>query len=105
MKISNASQNYINQSYTNAANTSNSGTAGKSGSQEKPAEETVARDSINLSSTTRDLQKIAAASETEPTGRAQMVQDLKDQVQANQYTVNAEQVAEKMIGSIMDELG
>ena len=105
MKISNASQNYINQSYTNAANTAKSGTAGKSGGQKKPAEETVARDSINLSSTTRDLQRISAASETEPAGRAQMVQDLKDQVQTNQYTVNAEQVAEKMIGSIMDELG
>ncbi|HCY87112.1 MAG TPA: flagellar biosynthesis anti-sigma factor FlgM [Desulfobacteraceae bacterium] len=102
MKISNASQNYINQSYTNATNT---GAAGKSGAQDKPSEEKVAQDSINLSSTTRDLQKISAASETEPAGRTQMVQDLKDQVQAGQYTVNAEQVAEKMIGTIMDELG
>ncbi|MCG8637126.1 MAG: flagellar biosynthesis anti-sigma factor FlgM [Desulfobacterales bacterium] len=102
MKISNSTQNYINQSYANqAANQA----ANKAGNQEKPAEEPVATDSINLSSTTRDLQKISAAAETEPENREQLVADLKQQVQANQYTVNAEQVAEKMIGSIMDELG
>jgi negative regulator of flagellin synthesis FlgM len=100
MKISNSTQNYINQSYA-AANKA----AEQAANQEKPAEETVATDSINLSSTTRDLQKISAAAETEPENREQLVEDLKQQVQANQYTVNAEQVAEKMIGSIMDELG
>ena len=103
MKISNASQNYM--SYTNAATAGKSGAAAQAGAREKQAEETVAQDSINLSSTTRDLQKISSAAETEPEGRVQMVQELKAQVQANQYTVNAEQVAEKMIGSIMDELG
>lgn len=100
MKIGSSPQNYVNQSYANAAK------ANTAGSKAKPAAgEQTAQDSINLSATTRDLQKIAAASETDPQGRAQMVQDLKAQVQANQYTVNAEQVAEKMIGSIMDELG
>jgi negative regulator of flagellin synthesis FlgM len=102
MKISNSTQNYINQSYANQAATK---AAEQAANQEKPAEETVATDSINLSSTTRDLQKISAAAETEPENREQLVADLKQQVQSNQYTVNAEQVAEKMIGSIMDELG
>ena len=101
MKITNSPQHYINQSYA----TNNANAANASANQEKMTEEAPASDSINLSSTTRDLQKISAAAQTEPADRAQKVEELKLQVQANQYTVNAEQVAEKMIGSIMDELG
>ena len=101
MKISNTTPNYINQTYANqAANQTKA-----AGNQDKPAEEVIAADSIKLSSTTRDLQKISVAAETEPAGREKLVQDLKQQVQSNQYTVNAERVAEKMVGSIMDELG
>ncbi len=102
MKISNSTQNYINQSYANQATNK---AAEQAANQGKPAEESAPTDSINLSSTTRDLQKISAAAETEPENREQLVADLKQQVEANQYTVNAEQVAGKMIGSIMDELG
>jgi negative regulator of flagellin synthesis FlgM len=104
MKI-NTTQQYINQSYTaNNANT----TANTSADQGKQSQESLS-DSINLSSTTKDLQKISAAaaekSDDRTQQRALMVEDLKQQVQANQYTVNAEQVAEKMIGSIMNEVG
>ncbi len=100
MKIS-TTQNYINQTYTNQAKSVANTQAPKT---EKPADE-AAGDSINLSPTTRDLQKISTAMDTEPVDRATLVADLKQQVQANQYTVNAEQVAEKMIGSLMNELG
>ncbi len=101
MKISNSTPNYINQTYANqAANKTKAAS-----NQDKPSDDAIAADSINLSSTTRDLQKISVAAETEPAGREKLVQDLKQQVQNNQYTINAEQVAEKMIGSIMDELG
>ncbi len=87
MKISNT--NYIQQPYTNppAAKTEKGRTPSPS----------IAGDSINLSSTTRDLQKISVASESDAESRAKLVQDLKQKVQANQYTINAEQIAEKMI--------
>ncbi len=101
MKITNNTQQYINQSY--AANNTNTAVNTPT-DQEKQPEETLS-DSINLSSTTRDLQKISAAADTETEDRAQKVEALKQQVQANQYTVNAEQVAEKMIGSIVDGIG
>lgn len=101
MKI-NSTQLYINQSY--AANNANTNTTNTSVDQGKQSEEPLS-DRINLSSTTRDLQKISAASAEEPKDRARMVEDLKQQVQSNQYTVNAEQVAEKMIGSVMNEVG
>ncbi len=97
MKIS-TTQNYINP-YANQTSS-----AAQTPKTEKPYDE-AASDSINLSPTTRDLQKISAAMDTEPADRATLVADLKQQVQANQYTVNAEQVAEKMIGSLMNELG
>ena len=100
MKISNTTQNYINQTYANK--TMDAGNA--PAKLEKPAEQ-LAGDSIKLSQTTRDLQKISATMDTQPTDRTKLVEDLKQQVQTNQYTVNAEQVAEKMVGSLMDELG
>ncbi len=96
MKISNSTQNYINQSYANTASQTANKAAEQAANQERPADESAPTDSINLSSTTRDLQKISAAAETEPENREQLVADLKQQVEANQYTVNAEQVAGKM---------
>ena len=99
MKISNSSTDYINQAYTNST---------AKATREKPSVEQEAletrTDSINLSEKTRDLQKISQAMETEQPERAERVQQIKNQVQANQYNINAEQIAEKMVGSIMDEL-
>jgi len=54
-------------------------------------------DTIKLSDTTRDLQKISQAMEAEPADRKKQVSDLKDQVQAGLYNVNAQTVAEKMM--------
>ncbi|NWH05763.1 flagellar biosynthesis anti-sigma factor FlgM [Desulfobacter latus] len=99
MKI-NSTQQYINQSY--AAN--NAGTTAKTSANQAQKTEEPLSDSINLSATTRDLQKISAASAEAPEGRARKVENLKQQVQSDQYTVNAEQIAEKMIGSIMDQV-
>ncbi|MCP3940341.1 MAG: flagellar biosynthesis anti-sigma factor FlgM [Desulfobacteraceae bacterium] len=100
MKISNSTQNYINQSYTNRTD-SPAGAPPKLG---KTGDKALG-DSINLSTTTMDLQKISTSMDTEPIDRKKLVADLKQQVQANQYTINSEQIAEKMIGSFMDELG
>lgn len=98
MKISGSTPNYINQTYANQAS------AAATTKAEKPLEETRG-DSLNLSPKTRDLQRISAALDTEPADRTKLVADLKQQVQANQYNVNAEQVAAKMIGSLMDRHG
>lgn len=98
MKISGSTPNYINQTYSNQAN------AATNVKTEKSLEETKG-DSLNLSPKTRDLQRISAALDVEPADRTKLVADLKQQVQANQYNVNAEQVAAKMIGSLMDKHG
>ncbi len=99
MKISNSTPNYINQTYSNQANA-----AANPKSQQPPADE-VLKDSINLSGRTRDLQKISKALDTEPVNRNQYVADIKQRVENNQYNVNAEQVAEKMVGLLFDGNG
>ncbi|MFH2090851.1 MAG: flagellar biosynthesis anti-sigma factor FlgM [Pseudomonadota bacterium] len=100
MKISNTTPNYINQTYTNQANAA----ANQNLKAPKPAEDKPT-DSINLSSRTRDLQKISKAMETEPVDRQKLVADIKLQVQNDQYNINAVKVAEKIVGSLMDDLG
>lgn len=100
MKISNSTPNYINQTYTNQANTA----AGQNQKSQLSADD-VPADSINLSGRTRDLQKISKALETEPAGREQLVADIKDRVESNQYNINAEQIAEKMVGLLFDGNG
>ncbi len=100
MKISNTTPNYINQTYTNKSNVA----ANQKLKFQPPAEETQT-DSINLSSKTKDLQKISKALETDPTNRQQYVADIKQKVENNQYDLNAESVAGKMVGHLMDEIG
>ena len=99
MKISNTTPNYINQTYANQANNP----ASQNLKQEKADD--AQTDSINLSNRTKDLQKVASAIDIEPVDRKKIVADLKHQVETNQYNVNAETVAEKMVGSLMDEIG
>ncbi len=100
MKISNTTPNYINQTYTNQSKAA----ATKDLKSQPPVEETQT-DSINLSSKTKDLQKISKALEIEPTNRQQYVADIKQKVENDQYDVNAESVAGKMVGILMDEIG
>lgn len=99
MKISNTTPNYINQTYAgqmnNAANQNLK-------SQKSPDEKT---DSINFSDETKILQKINKAMESEPAERKKYVADIKQKVETNQYNLNAEAVAGKMVGSLMDQFG
>ncbi|RLC01098.1 MAG: flagellar biosynthesis anti-sigma factor FlgM [Deltaproteobacteria bacterium] len=104
MKISNGTPNYINQTYTNPANAA----ASQNQKSEKTAEEAAngtKTDSINLSGLTKDLQKIATAMETDPVDREKYVADIKQKVETNQYNVNAETVAGKIVGSFMNQFG
>ena len=104
MKISNTTSNYINQTYAKPANAATS----QGLKSQKTADATVAgakTDSINFSALTKDLQKISKAMETDPTDRNKYVADLKQKVETNQYNVNAEAVAGKIVGSLMNGIG
>ncbi len=99
MKISNSTPNYINQTYGNQSKN----VANQDPKLEKPAED-IKTDSINLSDKTKDLQKISQNLESDTADRAKLVASLKESVETDQYTVDAEKVADKIAGSIMDEI-
>jgi len=99
MKISNTTPNYINQAYAGQM----SNTANQNLKSQKPANEIS--DSINFSDETKALQQISKAIESEPSDRKQYVADIKQQVETNQYNINAETVAEKIVGSFMNQFG
>lgn len=96
MKISNTTPNYMNQAYVGQV-------ANQNLKSQKPADEKT--DSINLSDQTKTLQKIDKAMETEPADRKKYVADIKQKVETNQYNINAETVAEKIVGSFMNQFG
>ena len=99
MKISNTTPNYINQTYAGQI----SNTANQNLKSQKPANEIS--DSINFSDQTKTLQKIDKAMETEPADRKKYVADIKQKVDTGQYNINAEAVAEKIVGSFMNQFG
>lgn len=100
MKISNSTPNYINQAYGNQTNNSTN----QSLKSQKNSDEVLA-DSINLSNRTKDLQKISKAMDIKPVDREKYVADIKQQIETNQYDVNADTVADKMVGHLMNRIG
>ncbi len=99
MKISNSTPNYINQAYGNQANNSTS-----QGLKSQKSSEDALTDSINLSHRTKDLQKISKAMDIKPADREKYVADIKQKVETNQYDINADTIAKKMVGSLMNEI-
>lgn len=100
MKISNTTPHYIAQTYAGQGGTN----ANQVPKPVKPGDETPS-DSISLSEQTRMMQKIGKAMENDSVGQKQDVNEIKQRVDNNQYTVNAEIVAEKMAGAFMDQFG
>jgi len=43
--------------------------------------------------------------ENEPADRKKYVADIKQKIETDQYNINAETIAEKLVGSIMDQFG
>ncbi len=95
MKINQSNSKLINQAYTNQALTN---PAQQQETEAKSVGKSV--DSVNLSATT----KILTAMKVEPEERAQKVSAIKESVESGQYTVNAEQVAEKIIGHFLNKI-
>lgn len=100
MKISGSPPIYINNPYSSQAN--QAGAPAVQARNGRQAEETKT-DNIDFSEKTLDMQKISQAMETAPADRQKKISHIKQQVATDQYTIDALQVAEKMIGSILDE--
>jgi negative regulator of flagellin synthesis FlgM len=65
----------------------------------------VPEEKVNLSTTAKDAQNLKNAITNLPDVREEKVQALKDQIEKGTYRVNADKVAEKMVGeSLLDVL-
>ena len=61
-------------------------------------------DTVSLSSASRDLQIAKAAASSYPEFRSEKVEALKAAINEGRYQINAEQIAEKMVGGNVSEL-
>ncbi len=101
MKISGYSQNYINQNYAKPAASERTVDHGDVKKENRKSSES---DNISLSQTTLDRQSIDSNMNKVQPDREEQIQTLKAQVEAGQYNVNADKVAEKMVGFYMDDI-
>lgn len=101
MKITPPNPSLINQAYSNTTPASESQTQS---SNPAKAPEKASGDSVNLSASKKDLQTVLAALDTQPPDRADYVAQLKDQVEQGTYSIDAEKIAGKMLGLIIDDI-
>lgn len=99
MKISNSTSNNIYKAYAPPRPPAGSGQQAKTDNDAAPG---LKADSINLSEKTRLIGKIAKAADVNAPDRQQRIDELRQQVQQNQYTVDATRVADSLIGLIVN---
>ena len=63
-----------------------------------------AGDTVSLSQDARDIQLAKDAVEAAPEVREEVVQDLKKEVDNGTYKINSNDIADKMVGSNIDEV-
>ncbi len=73
-------------------------------SEKAGAANLVPEEKVNLSTTAKDVQTLNSAVSQLPDVRQEKVQALKEQVEKGAYQVNAEQVAEKMVGESLFDI-
>ena len=100
MEITNSKTNLINQTYSSKTNDKikkeNSNIEEETGQRDN--------DKVNLSNRTKDIQKIFMNMDNniEEKERATRISNIKQDIQADKYKVDAEKIAEKMVESFMD---
>ncbi|MFH1076642.1 MAG: flagellar biosynthesis anti-sigma factor FlgM [Pseudomonadota bacterium] len=67
-------------------------------------EDAVRGDVVNISSTSRDAQLVAKLAAEAPDIRSEKVESIKEKVDNNTYNIDHAKVADKMVGSILNEI-
>ncbi len=102
MKISNSTTNLVNQAYIN--NTAHQNTTANTSTKPEKSKGIKASSSVDLSTRTKDLQKISTALENEPVAMSEKISKIKKEIDENRYIVNADKIADKMVGSLLDKI-
>ena len=101
MKISSQNTNMVNQSYGR----NQVPAPASDNKKEIPATRNV--DNVSLSSATKDLQKVYQTMDTTPShesqDRSERISALKKKIETGQYKVDAEKVAESIMGFFIDK--
>jgi len=105
MKIDNKIANYeISQQITKSASNINEGQQLLDG-QKNQEIKSESRDAIvNLSKASKDLRLANEALASAPDVREDKVAEIRDKIESGTYSMNNEAVADKMVGSFIDEL-
>lgn len=78
---------------------------GQAPEQSRAINNSSPEEKVNLSTTAKDVQALSKAISELPDVREDKVQELKDRIGKGAYKVDAEKIAEKMVGeSILDTL-
>ena len=100
MKISNSTTNIVNQAYNNSTHQNQAAANSKA----EKLKEINPSSNVDLSSKTKDLQKISQALENEPVAMSEKVSRIKKEIDENNYNFDADKVAGKMVGSLIDKI-
>lgn len=68
------------------------------------SEQSQAADKVEFSAASRDIQKIQEVLKNTPDVRAEKVQELKSKIESGQYRVDAREIANKMVSSLIQDL-
>lgn len=101
MKISNSTTNLVNQAYTNNTAQPNQAAANIKTDKNKEINQSS---NVDLSKRTKDLQKISQAIEKEPVAMSEKVTQLKKEVSEDRYNIDADKIAGKMVGALLDKI-
>ena len=95
MKISDIHQQANTMQYVNQANSSNSPDKPQPSKEDK--DKSSSQDKVELSAQSKEMQKVYGTLQMAPDVRAEKVSALKKLIEEDQYQVDSEAVADKMI--------
>ena len=104
MKISDNSINVGQQAYIREIDATKSPDQLNTETQKTDSTSAPVEDKVSLSANARDIQVAKKAVEAAPEVREEVVQDVKKDVEAGTYQVDSEKIADKIVGSNIDEL-
>ena len=103
MKVTNATGNYEQQSYVKETVENKKPEAQENQQQTERLAETKKGDTVSLSSASKELQLAKQAVASAPEERSERVEELRQAVSEGTYEIDAEKIADKIIGTNISE--
>ncbi len=106
MKIDDKVTNYeVNNYLSNASRAQRTEEEStREGERVKGEERTETRDTVDISGSSRDAQMAREVISSEPDVREEKVSEVKEQIESDQYEVDNQEVADRMVGAFIDEV-